>query len=51
MKLFDRFQHWAAAVEDIEDPRGAEMRQLREQLQSMEVQRSGLATDAKRELL
>lgn len=50
MKLFDRFRHWVSAMEDLEDPTGAEVRRLREQVRVLEARQSGRSTDGERGL-
>ena len=51
MKLFERFQRWASAMDDIEDSRGAEMHRLWERLRAWEDRRSGPSTNGKRDVL
>lgn len=48
MKPFDRFGRWASAMEDIEDPRGAEVRRLREQLRDLEARQIVRSAEGKR---
>ena len=51
MKLFEHFQRWVSALEDIEDPRGAEMHRLWERLRALEDRQSGPSTNGKRDIL
>lgn len=41
MRWFERLSRWEQAMEDIEDPRGSELRQLRDRVRALEEQLSG----------
>ena len=43
MQGFERLRRWEQAMEDIEDPRGSELRQLRDRVRALEEQLSGRA--------
>lgn len=49
MKIFDRLQSWIRAMEDIEDPVGSELRQLRERVQVLEAEKAPVLTDGKQD--
>jgi hypothetical protein len=43
---FERYRCWERAMDDIEDPRGIELRQLRDGVRHPEAQQSGQAAVA-----
>lgn len=43
MRRFEGLRRWEQAMEDIEDPRGSELRQLRDRVSALEEQLSGPA--------
>lgn len=49
MKVFDRLQSWFRAMEDIEDPAGTELRQLRERIRVLEAEKAPRSTGGKRD--
>lgn len=49
MKAFDRLQSWFRAMEDIEDPTGTELRQLRERIRVLEAEKTPLSADGQRD--
>lgn len=51
MKVFDRLHSWFRAMEDIEDPAGAELRQLRARLRVLEAEHAPPTAGAKRDAL
>jgi hypothetical protein len=50
MKIFDRLQSWIRAMEDIEEPLGAELRRLRERIRILEAQQSTASVDGNRDI-
>jgi hypothetical protein len=43
MRWFERLGRWEQAIENIEDPRGSELRQLCDRVRALEEQLSGRA--------
>lgn len=51
MQILERVQGWFRAMEDIEDPAGSELRQLRERILVLEAQQAAQRTDDQRDAL
>lgn len=51
MKFFDRVESGVRALEDIEDPKGSELRQLRERIRILEGRQVASSTGGKRDVL
>lgn len=45
MKFLDQVRRWVGAMEDIEDPRGAEVRRQHGQLRALRVRQSDRPAD------